>query len=134
MLSKLGRKRDARKQMIANMATSLIFHGKITTTIPRAKTVTPYVERIFTIAKKDTLTARRTVTGLLNDKKAAAKIFDIGLPNITDLSSGFTTIIKSSTRKGDGAQKAIVMLNSKIFDLKVKAEIAPKSEVKETTK
>lgn len=115
MQSKLGRKIGHRKQVIANLATSLILHEKITTTVIKAKTVAPFVERIFTNVRKDDLASRRQVTAALSDKKAVSKLFTQALPNVTNIKSGFSSIYKIQPRKGDGAPMAIIQLNESIF-------------------
>ncbi len=125
MISKLGRTRDHRRQVVANLATSLILHEKITTTLAKAKTVLPTVDKMFTTAKKDNLLARRSLNNILNDRKAVAKVFNEGLPNIKNISSGFASIYKIAPRKGDGAPMAIVQLNENIFK---KAEVKTKAE------
>jgi large subunit ribosomal protein L17 len=118
MQSKLGRKKGHRDQVIANLATSLILHEKIDTTIIKAKTVAPFIDRIFSITKKDDLAARRYVTSILKDKKAVSKLFTQALPNIKSMTSGFSSIYKIQPRRGDGAPMATIVLNEKIFKIK----------------
>lgn len=139
MQSKLGRKIGHRKQVIANLATSLILHEKITTTVIKAKTVAPFVERIFTYVRKDDLASRRQVTAALSDKKAVSKLFTQALPNVKNIQSGFSSIYKIQPRKGDGASMAIIQLNELIFtdDKKSKSTdkvVLPEVKEKKTTK
>lgn len=123
MPSKLGRTRDHRKQVVANLATSVILHEKITTTLAKAKTVLPIVDKIFTAAKKDTLDSRRDLNKILNDRAAVVKIFTLGLPNIKSMTSGFASLYKVAPRQGDGAPMALIVLNENIFKKSVKKEI-----------
>lgn len=106
----LGRKKGHRRAMLANMATSLIMHKRINTTVAKAKALRKYVEPIITKAKVDTTTSRRTVFSYIQDKNATAELFrEIG-PRIANRPGGYTRIIKTGFRKGDGAEMAMIEL------------------------
>ena len=95
MPSKLSRKSQPRNILIANLATSLILHGKARTTLPKAKLIQTYLEKIFTDVKDNSLSAKRNVGAKLKDKLAVAKLFDIAQKNISTLpGSGYTSIYK----------------------------------------
>ena len=130
MKAKLSRKSQPRNILIANLATSLILHGKIKTTLPKANAVQCYVEKIFTDVRKNSLAAKRKVGSKLKDKKAVAKLFEIGAKNISKIpSSGYTSIYKLYTRKGDGSTIALIKINENIF--KVEED---KSDIKTVNK
>lgn len=134
MGSKLSRRSDARNHVIANCATSLVLFGQIETTLPRAKTVQPYVEKLLTLAKKETLSSRREVARRLRDDHAVAKIFDIMVHNMTDRSSGFTSIYTTRNRHGDGALCAILSINKELFSIQENKDITVVKSDKSTTK
>lgn len=131
MISKLSRRSDARRHVVANCATSLVLFGQIETTISRAKTVQPYIEKILTLAQKGTLSARREVSRRLSDDKAVAKIFDIMVENMSLRKSGYTNIIKTKKRHGDGAPCALITLNKELFNVQ---ETSQNSNVENTKK
>ena len=106
----LGRQTAHRKAMLSNMACSLIEHKRITTTIAKAKALRVYVEPLLTKGKEDTTASRRMVFSYLQDKHAVSELFrDIG-PKIADRPGGYTRIIKTGFRKGDGAEMAMIEL------------------------
>lgn len=101
---KLGRKIGPRKALARNLVTSLILHNKIKTTKAKAKFIQPKVERIIAIAKKKTLASRRHVHNLLVNKKAEKKVTTELVEKYKDRKGGFTRILKTGRRKGDGAE------------------------------
>ncbi len=113
---KLGRKTDHRNLMLRNLATDVIVYGRITTTETRAKEVSKMVEKLITFAKKGDLPARREAAKLVmnvkvNDEQTALqKLFDEVGPAYTDRNGGYTRILKTSSRRGDNAPKAIIEL------------------------
>jgi len=133
MISKLSRRSDARKSLIANCATSLILFGQVETTVSRAKTVQPYVEKILTCARKQTLSSRREVTKKLSDSLAVAKIFDIMVQNMATRTSGFTSIYHTRNRHGDGAPCAILSLNKELLNVADSKEVKINSKVSQGT-
>ena len=106
----LGRKTGHRRAMLSNMASSLIMHKRINTTVAKAKALRVYVEPLLTKGKNDTTASRRTVFTYLQDKHAVSELFrEIG-PRIADRPGGYTRIIKTGFRKGDGAEMAMIEL------------------------
>jgi len=103
---KLGRKRDERRNLIKGLATSLFEEGSITTTLPKAKTVVPYAERLMTHAKKGTLAGKRKVFAGVTTKEAAHALIDEWAVELDDRDSGHFRIIKQGHRKGDDALMA----------------------------
>lgn len=106
--SKLQRERDQRNALIKNLATSLITDEQITTTTPKAKTVTPYVEKLITHAKKGTLASRRIVISKLDTIEAAHKLCDEIAPATKARTSGYLRIESAPRRSGDHAAMSTV--------------------------
>lgn len=106
----LGRTSSHRKAMLSNMATSLILHKRITTTVAKAKALRSYVEPLLTKSKEDTTHSRRIVFSYLRDKFAITELFRNISGKIADRPGGYTRIIKLGTRQGDNAEMAIIEL------------------------
>ncbi len=106
----LGRTTSHRKAMMGNMATSLILHKRITTTLAKAKALRVYVEPILTKGKDDTTHSRRTVFSYLQDKEAVSILFRDIAPKIANRPGGYTRIVKLENRLGDNAEMAIIEL------------------------
>jgi len=106
----LGRTASHRKAMLSNMATSLILHKRITTTVAKAKALRGYVEPLITKSKDDTTHSRRVVFSYLTDKYAVTELFRNVAPKIADRPGGYTRIIKLGKRLGDNAEMAMVEL------------------------
>ncbi|MEO3408246.1 50S ribosomal protein L17 [Mucilaginibacter sp. CAU 1740] len=106
----LGRTTSHRKAMLANMATSLILHKRITTTLAKAKVLRGYVEPLLTKSKNDTTHSRRTVFSYLQDKDATSILFREIAEKIANRPGGYTRIIKLENRLGDNAEMAIIEL------------------------
>ncbi|HEX8024296.1 50S ribosomal protein L17 [Mucilaginibacter sp.] len=106
----LGRTTSHRKAMLANMATSLILHKRITTTLAKAKVLRGYVEPLLTKSKSDTTHSRRTVFSYLQDKDATSILFREVAEKIANRPGGYTRIIKLENRLGDNAEMAIIEL------------------------
>lgn len=106
----LGRTSSHRKAMLANMATSLILHKRITTTVAKAKALRSYVEPLLTKAKEDTTHSRRIVFSYLRDKYAITELFRNVSGKIADRPGGYTRIIKLGKRLGDNAEMALIEL------------------------
>jgi large subunit ribosomal protein L17 len=96
--------------MLSNMATSLILHKRITTTVAKAKALRSYVEPLITKAKDDTTHSRRIVFSYLRDKYAITELFRNVAGKIADRPGGYTRIIKLGTRQGDNAEMALIEL------------------------
>jgi large subunit ribosomal protein L17 len=107
---KLGRNSSHRKAMFRNMATSLVRHESIKTTVPKAKELRRVVEPLITLAKVDGVANRRLAFDRLRDKEAVGKLFnDLG-PRFKDRPGGYLRILKTGPRPGDAAPMAIVQL------------------------
>ena len=106
----LGRTDSHRKAMLANMASSLILHKRITTTLAKAKALRVYVEPILTKAKSDTTHSRRTVFSYLQDKDTVSVLFREVAEKIANRPGGYTRIIKLENRLGDNAEMALIEL------------------------
>ncbi len=106
----LGRTASHRASMLSNMATSLIMHKRITTTLAKAKALKKYVEPLITRSKNDTTTSRRVVFRYLQDKYAVKELFGDVAAKVGDRPGGYTRIIKLGTRQGDAAEIAFIEL------------------------
>lgn len=106
----LGRKSAHRKAMLANMASSLIMHKRISTTVAKAKALRMYVEPLITKSKNDTTHSRRTVFSYLKDKYAVAELFREVAVKVATRPGGYTRILKTGTRLGDNADMCIIEL------------------------
>ncbi len=109
-INHLGRTKAHRQAMLANMASSLIIHKQIVTTVAKAKELRVYVEPLLTRAKDDTTHARRTVFSYLQDKASVKELFDNVAEKIADRPGGYTRILKLGTRRGDSAEQAMIEL------------------------
>jgi len=107
---KLGRNSAQRKALLRSLVTSFLDKERINTTLAKAKALRPVAEKIITLAKKNSLHARRKVLRFVYKKNVVKKLFeDIG-PRFTERPGGYTRIIKTGQRAGDGAQLAIIEL------------------------
>ena len=124
--TKFHRKRGQRKALLRGLANSLVLHESIETTLPKAKAVASYTEKLITKAKlaQANLNARRGVISGLETLEAAHKLVDEIAPRLTARNSGHLRIQKTTTRKGDGALLAKV---SFVDDLTVKAQVKKES-------
>jgi len=107
---KLNRTSSHRKALLMNLSNALIKHEQITTTLPKAKELRPFVEKVITLGKKGDLNARRKTISILQDEKNTKKIFDIFADRYKDRSGGYTRIVKIGNRFGDNAPTAIIEL------------------------
>lgn len=105
---KLGRERDQRRALIKSLASSLVEHGRIETTLPKAKELRRYIEKVITKAKKGDLANRRRVIASLNTLALANKLVDEIAPQLAHRTSGHVRIERTRLRVGDGAQMAII--------------------------
>src|SRR5213079_159242 len=131
---KLGRVTEHRLAMLRNQATALLRHEHLTTTVPRAKELRPFVERLITIAKRGVaggegngkvLTARRLVMHDVQDRDVVAKLFDTIAPRFAERPGGYTRLLRIGFRKGDSAEMAQVELVGSEFDPKAKTDAEP---------
>ena len=126
----LGRKSGHRKAMLANMASSLILHKRIETTVAKAKALRIYVEPLITKSKEDTTHSRRTVFSYLKTKEAVAELFREVAPKIAERPGGYTRVLKTGFRQGDAAEMAIIEL----VDFNQAALVPVKKEEKRATR
>lgn len=105
---KLGRERDQRRALLKGLATSLVMEESIETTLPKAKELVRYIEKLITKAKKGNLANRRAVIAGLSTQVAAVKLVDQIAPQLTGRTSGHVRVERTRLRVGDGAQMAIV--------------------------
>lgn len=106
----LGRKAPHRKAMLANMASSLLKHKRINTTVAKAKALRTFIEPLLTRAKDDTTHSRRMVFRYLRDKYAVTELFRDVAPKIADRPGGYTRILKTGNRMGDNAEMCLIEL------------------------
>ena len=109
-INHLGRKSGHRKALLANMAASLILHKRIQTTVAKAKALQTYVEPLITKSKDDSTHSRRVVFSYLKSKEAVSELFRTVAPKIADRPGGYTRVLKTGFRQGDGADMALIEL------------------------
>ena len=109
-INHLGRKSGHRKALLSNMATSLILHKRITTTVAKAKALKSYVEPLITKSKEDTTHNRRVVFSYLKNKEAVSELFRTIAPKVADRPGGYTRVLHVGFRKGDAAEMALIEL------------------------
>jgi large subunit ribosomal protein L17 len=131
---KLGRVTEHRISMLRNQATALLRYEHLTTTVPRAKELRPFVERLITIAKRGVvaggneaqngrlLTARRLVMHDVQDREVVGKLFDTIAPRFASRPGGYTRLLRLGYRKGDSAEIAQIELVGSEFNPRAKAE------------
>ena len=107
---KLVRRNDHRLAMLTNMTKSLLKEERIETTVTRAKELRKFAERMITIGKKNDLAARRRAFAALRDDELVAKLFNEIAPKYAERNGGYTRIMKTSVRRGDSAELAIIEL------------------------
>ncbi|OIN86001.1 MAG: 50S ribosomal protein L17 [Alphaproteobacteria bacterium CG1_02_46_17] len=105
---KLNRTSSHRKALFANMAAALIKHEQIITTVPKAKELRPYVEKLVTLGKKGGLANRRAAIATLRDQAMVQKLFDVLAPRYQDRPGGYTRVLKAGFRYGDAAPIAVI--------------------------
>ena len=124
---KFGRERDQRRALIKGLATSLVMEERIETTLPKAKELVRYIEKLITKAKKGDLANRRAVIAGLSTQIAATKLVDQVAPQLTGRTSGHVRVERTRLRIGDGAQMAVIEFVDELKD-------APKVVTKEAKK
>jgi large subunit ribosomal protein L17 len=134
---KLGRVTEHRISMLRNQATALFRYEHLTTTVPKAKELRPFVERLITVAKRGlaagetdgrVLTARRLVIQDVQDREVVTKLFDTIAPRFASRAGGYTRLLRLGFRKGDSAEIAQVELIGSEFNPRAKAEAAAAAE------
>lgn len=109
-INHLGRKSGHRKALLSNMASSLILHKRINTTVAKAKALKSYVEPLITKSKEDTTHNRRVVFSYLKDKNAVSELFRTVAPKIANRPGGYTRVLHTGFRQGDAAEMALIEL------------------------
>ena len=134
---KFGRERDQRRALMKGLASSLVEYQSIETTLPKAKELVPYIEKLITKAKKGGLHNRRQVMAGLSTKEVADKLMDEIAPKLTGRTSGHVRVTRTRVRVGDGAEMATIEFvddltssakESKVEAPKAKAEEKPASK------
>lgn len=125
---KLGRTTSHRTAMFANMAASLIKHEQITTTLPKAKELRPFVEKLVTLGKRGDLHARRIAISRVRDVEQVGKLFAVIGPRYADRNGGYIRIMKAGFRHGDDAPMAVIEFVDRDVNEKGK-DSGPKPEV-----
>jgi len=115
---KLSRKSGHRKALFRNMSAALIKHEQIVTTLPKAKELRPYIEKLVTLAKRGGLSNRRLAQSRLLDETQSKKLFDILADRYSDRDGGYTRIIKAGIRASDSAQMAVIEFVDRDVDAK----------------
>ena len=107
---KFNRTKAHRRALLANLANALFKHEQIMTTLPKAKDLSPYAERLITLGKRGTLHARRQAAAILRDDKIVAKLFSVLSDRYKDRRGGYTRVIKAGFRYGDAAPMGVIEL------------------------
>jgi large subunit ribosomal protein L17 len=115
---KLGRRTGHRNALLRNMAAALIKHEQITTTLPKAKELRPYVEKLITLAKRGGLSNRRLAMSRLGDETQLKKLFDVLAERYASRDGGYTRVLRAGVRAGDAVQMAIIELVDRDEDAK----------------
>lgn len=149
---KLNRTTAHRKAMFANMAAALVKHEQIVTTLPKAKELKPFVDKLVTLSKKGTLASRRQAISTMRDEAMVRKLFDTLAERYKERSGGYTRVLKAGYRHGDNAPMAVIELVDRDVTAKGKdsgpvfdqdgdeemtnpiADVVSKGEAKETKK
>ncbi len=121
----LGRKKAHRKAMLSNMASSLIMHKRINTTVAKAKALKVFVEPLITRSKEDSTHNRRVVFRAIQDKNAVSELFREVSVKVGDRPGGYTRILKTGTRVGDAAEMCIIELVDYNENMLAAKETAP---------
>lgn len=131
---KLGRTTDHRKAMLRGMVTYLFENGKVETTVTRAKEVRAMAEKMITIAKDNSLHARRQVLAYVTKEDVVKNLFDVIAPRYADVNGGYTRITKTGARRGDAAEMCIIELVETKAELEAKAAADKKAAKKPAAK
>jgi len=115
---KLNRTSSHRKAMLRNMAAALVKHEQISTTLPKAKELKPYVDKLITLGKRGDLHARRQALSVLRDPGLTSKLFDTLASRYAERNGGYTRVLKSGLRYGDAAPMALIELVDRDEDAK----------------
>lgn len=126
---KLGRKTDHRMSMLKGMVTFLLEKGQIETTLYRAKEVSALADKMITLGKTNTLAARRQAMAFLKKESVVAKLFTSIAPIYSDRNGGYTRVLKTGPRRGDGAEMSVIaMVDAESVYVPVDKKAAKKAE------
>lgn len=117
---KLQRDSSARRALLRGLATSVLLHDRIVTTVTKAKAVKPLVEKMITLGKQDSLHSRRQAAAFLQEPAAVKRLFDTVAPRFSQRVGGYTRVMLLGPRKGDGAEQALIEIVG--AELKKRAE------------
>ena len=117
---KLNRTSAHRKALLRNMAAALVKHEQITTTLPKARELRPYVEKLITLAKHGGLSNRRLAHARMLDDQQLVKLFDVLAPRYADRAGGYTRVIKAGFRGSDASAMAVIELVERDVEAKGK--------------
>ena len=115
---KLNRTSSHRKAMFSNMAVALLKHEQITTTLPKAKELSPFVDKLITLGKRGNLHARRQALSVLRDETITGKLFATLAPRYAERDGGYTRVLRAGFRYGDSAPLAVIELVDRDPDAK----------------
>ncbi len=125
---RLNRSSSHRKAMLSNMATSLLKHEQIVTTLPKAKELRRVVDKMITLGKKGSLHNRRQAIAFLKDDKIVAKLFSELAPRYKERNGGYTRVLKAGFRQGDAAPMAVIELVDRNEEAKGAEDLARLAE------
>jgi large subunit ribosomal protein L17 len=127
---KLGRNTEHRRALLRNLVTSLIVEERIETTVPKAKAMRPHVEKMITLGKNGSVSARRQAAAYLMTGEAVDKLFSTVSPRFGDREGGYLRIVRTGFRQGDGGEKAFIELlgSEKIIDEKREKRAAARAK------
>lgn len=125
---KFGRERDQRRALMKGLATNLVEHGRIETTLPKAKELVRYIEKLITKAKKGDLANRRAVIAGLNTQAAAFRLVDEIAPQLTGRNSGHVRVVRTRVRVGDAAQMAEISFVDELKTTPIQPEAAQETK------
>lgn len=133
---KLSRNTSHRRALLRGLVTDFLDHGRLMTTLPKAKEIRPLAEKMITLGKHDSLHARRQVQAFVLKEAITKKVFDTIAPRFADRNGGYSRIIRLGNRKGDGADLAIIELIGSELEVKKaeRAESAKKNESRKADK
>ena len=124
MPNSLSRKKDYRRSLLRNLATSLILYEEIKTTQAKAKAVKPFVEHLLQVAKKNNLIAKRRLMAYLFDENAVKKVFEVYVPRYKNIKSGYIKLYRLGTRLGDSSEMVMIRMEK----VKEEAPVLTKKE------
>ena len=133
--NQLGVKKEHREALLANLSTALLTHGRIKTTLKKAKALRPFVEKVITLAKNGSLHSRRMAISRVRDTDAVHGLFDDKVEQFREREGGYTRIYKLGTRRGDAAEMALIELidaDDEGYEKKRKPKSKAKAEPQET--